>query len=87
MSVGKFMLICSAGLIMNLLGSLIAETSHLPVFLDTSGTIFIAALGGYMPGITVGFLTNLLKSFVDPIEMYLQRFLLAKVSLTICVKH
>lgn len=70
MSVGKFMLICSAGLIMNLFGSLIAETSHLPVFLDTCGTIFIAALGGYMPGITVGFLTNLLKSFFDPIEMY-----------------
>ncbi|MBR4151823.1 MAG: GGDEF domain-containing protein [Selenomonadaceae bacterium] len=70
MSVGKFMFICSMGLLMNLLGSFLVKIFNLPVFLDTSGTIFIAALGGYMPGITIGFLTNLFKSFFDPIQMY-----------------
>ena len=63
-------MICIAGLLLNLFGALVAETFDLPVYLDTSGTIFIAALGGYVPGIAVGFFTNLTKSFVDPSQMY-----------------
>ena len=70
MSVGKFILICSAGLFLNLLGSLIAKTFNLPIYLDTCGTIFVAALGSYMPGIAVGFLTNLIKAFFDSHQMY-----------------
>ena len=74
MSVGKFMFICFAGLLLNLLGSSVAEIFNLPIFLDTSGTIFIAALGSYMPGIAVGFLTNLLKSLFDSHQMYYASF-------------
>ena len=70
MSAGKVTLICVAGLTFNLIGSLVASLFNLPVYLDTSGTIFIAALGGYIPGIAVGFFTNLTKSFVIPSEMY-----------------
>lgn len=70
MSVGKFMAICVAGLFLNLAGSAAAKAFHLPIFLDTCGTIFVAALGSYMPGIAIGFLTNLLKAFVDPVQMY-----------------
>ena len=62
--------LCVAALIINLIGALIVEAFHLPLFLDTSGTVFIAALGGYIPGIAVGFFTNLTKSFVVPSEMY-----------------
>ena len=68
---GKLILICIGGLILNLFGSLVAEIFNLSVYLDTSGTIFIAALGGYAPGIAVGFFTNLIKALVfEPSDMY-----------------
>ena len=70
MSTGKFVSICFAGLILNLVGSAIAKAFNLPIFLDTSGTIFVAALGSYMPGIAVGFLTNFIKAFFEPVQMY-----------------
>ena len=70
MSEGKIFLICIGGLVLNLLGSAFAKVFELPIYLDTGGTIFIAALGGYAPGIAVGFFTNLLKAIVEPSEMY-----------------
>ena len=70
MSAGRITLICIAGLALNLIGSLVAVLLGLSVHLDTIGTIFIASLGGYVPGIAVGFFTHLTKSFVDPSQMY-----------------
>ncbi len=70
MSVGKLTLICFAGLVLNLIGSSIADHFNLSIYLDTSGTIFIAALGGYVPGITIGFFTNLIKALFESSEMY-----------------
>jgi len=69
-SIGKFILICVVGLILNLVGTSIGKSFDLPLYLDTSGTIFIAALGGYVPGIAVGFFTNLLKAIFESSEMY-----------------
>lgn len=70
MSVGKIFLICLAGIIVNLVGSVIAKVFDLPVYLDTIGTIFIAAMGGYVPGVMVGFFTNLIKACYQPSQMY-----------------
>ena len=70
MTIGKFILICIAALLLNLIGASIVEIFGLPLYLDTSGTIFIAALGGYVPGIAVGFFTNLFKAIFDSSEMY-----------------
>ncbi len=70
MTIGKFILICIAALLLNLIGASIVEIFNLPLYLDTSGTIFIAALGGYVPGIAVGFFTNLFKAIFDSSEMY-----------------
>ena len=70
MSIGKFVLICIASLVLNLSGDFITSSLDLPLYLDTSGTIFIAALGGYAPGIAVGFFTNLCKAFFEPAQMY-----------------
>ena len=70
MSVGKLVLICFAGLVLNLIGSSIANHFNWSIYLDTSGTIFIAALGGYVPGITIGFFTNLIKAVFESSEMY-----------------
>lgn len=66
----KVILLCIVALAINLIGSFVARKFNLPMFLDTSGTIFIAALGGYLPGIAIGFFTNLLKSVVEPAQMY-----------------
>ena len=68
--VQKMILICVAGIILNMIGSLIAKYFHLPRYLDTFGTVFIAAVGGYVPGIAVGFFTNLAGNIFSQDEMY-----------------
>ena len=70
MSSKKLILVCFAGLILNLVGYALANILHLPFYLDTSGTMYIAALGGYVPGIAVGFLTKLILALFEPSEMY-----------------
>ena len=67
---GKIIWICVASLALNLVGYLVVSIFNLPLYLDTSGTIFIAALGGYVPAITLGFLTKFLEAFFVPSEMY-----------------
>ena len=63
-------LICAAAVVVNLCGAFVAKHFDLPLYLDSGGTIFIAMLSGYVPGIIVGFMTNFLMSFVDESEMY-----------------
>ena len=69
-SAQKIALICAAGIAVNMLGARVAQSLDLPIFLDTYGTVFIAALGGYVPGIAVGFFTNLLGALFNSAEMY-----------------
>lgn len=63
-------LICVAAVIVNIVGSCVARSFNLPLYLDTSGTIFVAMLSGYVPGIVVGFATNFINSFAEESEMY-----------------
>ena len=70
MSGQRVILVCFDALVLNLVGSFIAQYFDLSMYLDTAGTIFVAALGGYVPGITVGFFTNLIISTLDPQQMY-----------------
>ncbi len=70
MSGQRVILVCFDALVLNLVGSFIAQYFDLSMYLDTAGTIFVAALGGYVPGITVGFFTNLIISTIDPQQMY-----------------
>ena len=58
-------LLCLAGLAVNLAGSRLALTLKLPVFLDSIGTMLAAALGGAIPGMAVGFLTNVINGISD----------------------
>ncbi len=62
--------ICAAGIILNVAGSELARHLDLPVYLDTCGTVFIAVLGGYVPGIAVGFFTNIIGAELNINEMY-----------------
>lgn len=67
----KYLLIlCAAGLIINYLLAHLATTLHLPLYLDNIGSALAAALGGYMPGIIVGFFTNLVNGIDDYTTTY-----------------
>ena len=70
MADNKVILICVGGLVLNLIGSSIVDILNLSVYLDTIGTIYIAALGGYVPGIVVAFFTNLIKTGFYENQMY-----------------
>lgn len=56
----------------NLAGTRLALWLELPLFLDSTGTILAAVLGGYLPGIVVGFATNCVAAWTsgDEITMY-----------------
>jgi len=61
---------CIAGVAVNLLLGKFAELLGLPLYLDTVGSVVIAILGGYLPAVIVGFITNVLKSLSDPSSLY-----------------
>ena len=63
-------LLCCAGTLLNLLLGKLSEVFGLPLYLDTVGSISVSAMGGYLPGVIVGFSTNVLKSFEDSSAMY-----------------
>src|SRR5207244_8655735 len=65
-SVGLVMIMGSLGL--NFAGHAIAVTFHLPVFLDSTGTVLAGVIAGPWVGGSVGFISNLLSSnTIDPI--------------------
>ena len=66
----KLAAICAAGMILNIIGVAVTKHFNLSIFLDSIGTIFIAALGGYVPGIAVGFFTNLIGALFDTEEIF-----------------
>ena len=63
-------LLCAVGLLINFLGVKFALALKLPVFLDVIGSALTAALGGYIPAIIVGFLTNLINGIGDYTTTY-----------------
>ena len=66
----KLLVICSPGVIFNVIGVAVMTHFDWPIYLDTVGTIFFAAVGGYLPGITVGFFTNLCGIYFDSEEIF-----------------
>ena len=67
----KFALIlCLVGLAINFAGVQVARATGVPLFLDIIGTSLAAALGGTIPGIVVGFLTNLINGISDSTTAY-----------------
>jgi len=62
--------LCIISWIINLSGAAIADRFILPMYLDTIGTILAAVVGGYMPGIIVGFVSNFIKSYADESAIY-----------------
>ena len=63
-------LLCAVCIAVNVIGSLPSTTLGFPLYLDSIGTIFAAAVGGFLPGIITGFITNVLKGFFDLSSVY-----------------
>lgn len=59
------LLLCTCGILANFVFSRLVNILRLPLYLDNIGTMLTAALGGYIPGIVVGFLTNILNGLND----------------------
>ncbi len=66
----KLIVFCLPGIIFNVIGVAVMNHFGLPIYLDTVGTIFFAAAGGYLPGITVGLFTNLCGAFFNSEEIF-----------------
>ncbi len=61
----QLLLFCAVGILINRLGSILAAGLDLPLYLDCLGTVLVAALGGYIPGIVVGYVINLINGISD----------------------
>ena len=58
------------GVAINRVVSSIGAYFGLPLYLDSIGTMFIAALGGTFPGMLVGFITNMIGGISDTTTFY-----------------
>jgi len=68
-SVYLVLLVCG-GILMNIIGSKTVNRFDIPLYLDSVGTMTVAILGGFLPGIFVGFFSSLLNSiFTDPVAI------------------
>lgn len=65
-----YIVLCVIGILINFLGARIALSLNLPLFLDCLGTVAAAAIGGPLPAIVVGFLTNIINSVPDITTIY-----------------
>ena len=55
------LILCLAGLLINVLAAKLPWLLGVPLYLDNIGSALVAALGGYIPGIIVGFFTNFIN--------------------------
>ena len=62
--------LCALGLLINTAGVWIARKTGVPLYIDNIGSALAAALGGTIPGIFVGFLTNLVNAVGDYTTAY-----------------
>ena len=61
----KLLILCALGIGINVGLSWLASLLGLPLYLDSVGTVIVAFIGGALPGIAVGLITNFIKSIND----------------------
>lgn len=61
---------CAAGIALNVLLGALTTAFNLPLYLDTVGTVVVTILGGALPGAFVGFMTNIINFFTDSSAIY-----------------
>ena len=64
------LVLCVICLLLNVLGVRLAGAIQTPLYLDNVGTILSAVLGGPLPGIVVGYFSNLVNSISNPATSY-----------------
>lgn len=64
------LIMCLMGVVINMALNSLVSALDLPLYLDTVGTVLVAALGGYLPGVIVGFFTNVVKALSNPASLY-----------------
>ena len=58
------------GVIINVVMFFIVEKLELPIFMDTIGSVGVAALGGIFPGVLTAFATNIICNFIKNGMLY-----------------
>ena len=66
----KLVLIYVLFIFINISANRFVKYLGLPLYIDNIGTLLGAVLGGYLPGIFVGYLTNIINSTADITNMY-----------------
>ncbi|MBR4540829.1 MAG: hypothetical protein IKO54_01485 [Lachnospiraceae bacterium] len=66
----KALLLVLAGLAINLFFSNLTKILELPLYIDNVGVIISSVMGGYIPGITTGYLTNAINGISDSSSYY-----------------
>ena len=62
--------LCMVGVLVNaVLINMVAYFS-LPLYLDNVGSVLVCVMGGSLPGMFIGFLTNICNSLSTPMSMY-----------------
>ena len=77
-------LLCVICVAVNYIGSQIAAHLDVPFYFDCLGIILAAAFGGYIPGIAVGYVTNLITTATDPASVY---YCLTSVLIAVCAAY
>ena len=68
--VASLICVIAACIALNLLGKSINDMIGLPLYIDNIGTLLSALIGGHVPCITVGFLTNIIGGFTNEYTAY-----------------
>lgn len=63
-------LLVPGGIALNYVLAQLVLMLHIPIFMDSLGTILVTILGGFIPGMLVGFSLNMLNGLKDPITLY-----------------
>ena len=66
----KAILLILAGLAVNLLFSNLVKLLNIPLYIDNVGIILTSILGGYIPGVAVGYITNFINGISDSSSYY-----------------
>ena len=61
---------CVTCIIINFAGSRVVSSLGIPLYLDSVGTVLASIMGGFVPGVLVGYFTNIVNSIFDPMSMY-----------------
>jgi len=63
-------LLCAVGMLLNIALIKLVAYFSLPLYLDNVGSVWVSVMGGSLPGMFMGFLTNILNSLSEPMSMY-----------------